>query len=608
METVKSPMEMIYKALSSEATDFDRAMLGNSIYSMFREYYDAYQAEWERMRRNDKLYQARHWDVQKRKDALTPEPVTPIIHSTIENIKADLLDEIPCAVIKPESDGNSTLAKALTKAIEQDLDASDFKSEYDSLCDDYLIYGWCVSEVQFDFAALQGHGCSCVRRVAPYGFMCDPCSENLQNGRIVFKFSTRSKEWFMQHYPDKYENISFEKTFGEVFDITSDAPKNSADTQILIEAWIKVYNPETDSSSVHMALLAGEELLELSYDTKPQGYYQHGEYPFVVAALYRIAGSPFGQGIPDMHGSAQLHSDKLDQIILRNALLASRNKLLVTDASGFDVEDLADWSKEVHQGESLNGITWFTTPPLPAYILNYLQLMRDSIKSESGANDQARGQTSGGVTAASAISMLQSMATKRSSMESESLHRSFKKAVRMMLDVEREFAISDRELRILHDGQVIKFQVTPSQYRTLGDDGKPVEWNIYIETAIHAKYSKLANNELALELGKMFAGSIDPMTILYMMDFKERDTVIEMLEASRKSELVTLRQQNAEMSAAIQQLSEQNKEYANAFAEVQASSIADQYRQQDERQAAELESNANEQTTADEERMLNSML
>ena len=51
-----------------------------------------------------------------------------------------------------------------------------------------------------------------------------------------------------------------------------------------------------------------------------------------------------------MFENQQLYSDKLDQIVLKNALMASHNKLLVTGASGFDIDDLRDWSKEVHRG------------------------------------------------------------------------------------------------------------------------------------------------------------------------------------------------------------------------------------------------------------------
>lgn len=132
-----------------------------------------------------------------------------------------------------------------------------------------------------------------------------------------------------------------------------------------------------------------------------------------MTALYPRRGSCLGFGLVDMFENQQLYSDKLDQIVLKNALMASHNKLLVTGASGFDIDDLRDWSKEVHRGENLNGVTWFSTAPLPGYILDYIRSMRNGIKEESGANDFSRGMATGGVTAASAIAALQEMSSKR---------------------------------------------------------------------------------------------------------------------------------------------------------------------------------------------------
>ena len=72
---------------------------------------------------------------------------------------------------------------------------------------------------------------------------------------------------------------------------------------------------------------------------------------------------------------------------MKNALLASHNKLLITGASGFDPADLRDWSKEVHTGDNLNGITWFSTDPLTHYMLQYITEMRNSTKEEYGTKE-----------------------------------------------------------------------------------------------------------------------------------------------------------------------------------------------------------------------------
>lgn len=580
MEKNKDPMQIITESFADLSNKEKREELGSALHELFDEFKEAYKEERDRMRQNEILYRAEHWDAQEAEgDPNAPKPVTPIIFSTIENIKADMMEDIPAPVFKPENKKDSQLARALTKIVQQDLEAGDWENEYSQLCSDILTYGWAVNEVGFDPYGMQGRGCAFIRRVAPFSFMCDPLAENLQDGRACFKYGRRTKEWFRQHYPDLYEEIDYETT---TYEPKSSIYESSAtnETQDIVECWVKVFDTDTKETSVHMALIAGDVLLEVSADEKPEGYYMHGQYPFALTPLYPVSGTPWGIGIPDIHKSKQLYSDKLDQIMLKNAYLASHNKLLVTEGSGFDAEDLADWTKDVHEGDSLNGVTWFPTPPLPSYYMVYLQQMRNEIKTESGANDQARGQTASGVTAASAIQSLQDMATKRSRMHIQNLHSKIRASFRMLLDVEREFAQSDRIVVIMSDGSPIEFAVTPKSFSRLGDDGKPIEYHIIIETARQARYTKISQNELALQIGRMFANTIDPISILYMMDFQDKDIVIEMLQDSRNSQLKIMEQQIGELTQMVEQLSEQNKQYADSYAQVQGALAANNYREQ----------------------------
>lgn len=602
-ERLFDPMSVIDDIIPNVDTEEKERELGDAIFTLFNEFKNAYRLEWERMKYNEVLYHARHWDVMKNAgDPNEPRPVTPIIFSTIENIKADMMNDQPTGTLKPENSKDQDLARALTKICQQDLEANDWGYEYYLLVDDLLKYGWNVMEVGFDSYAMQGKGCAFIRRVAPFSFMCDPLAENPQDGRACFKFARRTKEWFRQHYPNKFDCLDYDPTIDQTYrpDSVVNGHNVVSETQEIIECWVKVYDKEKNRSSVHMITLAGNVILEHSCAVKPHGYFQHGEYPFIITPLYPVSGTPWGLGIPDMHKDSQIYSDKLDQIILKNAYLASHNKLLVTDASGFDAEDLANWMKDVHQGESLNGVTWFATPPLPSYLLAYLQEMRATIKTESGANDQARGQTGGGVTAASAINALQVMATKRSSMHARGFHSKFKMAYRMLLDVEREFAQSDREVVFMSHGKPITMNVTPKDLARIGDDKNPIEYHIVIETSAETNYTKMSQNELALQLGTMYRDTIDPIAVLYLMDFPDKDIVIEMIQESRNSQLVVMQQQIAKMQQLIEQLSEENKKLKAPFARKVGANAEEAYRQQAMSQIQQR--NARRQEMGEEER------
>lgn len=603
------PMEIINATLFDDS-ESERERLGGALYALFKHFDNSYDAERARMHRNEKLYHGKHWEeMENPGDPNAPRPVTPIIFSTIENIKADLMNKVPTGTIKPENSDNQDFARALTRICQQDLEANDWETECAALYSDLLLYGWCVQEVGFDSYAMQGKGCAYDRRVAPFGFMCDPVCENPQDGRACFKFGTRTREWFRQHYPDDFDKINYTAKVDDRHSQNDTGVITRpvvVETSLIIEAWVKIYDADKNRSTVHMITLAGDHVLEVSTDVKRDGYFMHGQYPFVLTALYQVDGTPFGLGIPDMFEQLQLYSDKIDQIVLKNAYLASHTKLLVTEASGFDPEDLKDWTKDVHVGESTAGVQFLTTSPLPAYLIDYIRLMRDSIKMESGANDQARGQTSGGVTAASAINMLQEMATKRSVMHSQGFHSKFKQALRMLLDVEREFAQSDREVVIMSHGRPLKIKVSPQDFASLGDDGNPIEYYIVIETSDQAQYSKLRANELALQIGTMFRDTIDPIAVLQMMDFPDRDLVIETIQDARNSQLIQMSATIEKQAETIEQLSKENQQYKRAFSKQTGAQAQEAYRIQAQQQMTQ-QSEPAELSPEQQEAMLENM-
>ena len=74
-----------------------------AVYDLFEEYRNAYGREWERLEKCERMYRGDHWHDVPEADPGEPRPVTPIIQSTIENIRADLMDQYPQAIITADS-------------------------------------------------------------------------------------------------------------------------------------------------------------------------------------------------------------------------------------------------------------------------------------------------------------------------------------------------------------------------------------------------------------------------------------------------------------------------------------------------------------------------
>ena len=64
-------------------------------YKLFDEFRSAYRQEWLRLENNERIYRGDHWYDVPVTDENEPRPVTPIIQSTVENVSADLMDQVP---------------------------------------------------------------------------------------------------------------------------------------------------------------------------------------------------------------------------------------------------------------------------------------------------------------------------------------------------------------------------------------------------------------------------------------------------------------------------------------------------------------------------------
>lgn len=541
-----------------------------TIYKLFFNFRDTYQKkEWPRLDANEQIYKGDHWYDIKVKNESDPQPTTPVIFSTIENIRADLTDEYPEATIKPETPRDEVLAKILTEVVAQSVEACDYDREYDYLTHDLLVGGWMVQEVGWDRTLNSGLGGSFIRWVSNKNFMYDPYCVDIQDSRIVFKFDRLPETWFREHYPKQYKNMSDDiETVGQKHgEFSNTISPDGTDYLILIEAWIREYDGERHS--IHMVKLAGGCVLENSYIAKPGGYFAHGMYPFIITPLYEQKGTSLGLGVVDMFKSAQQYSDKIDQIILKNALTAGHNRFMVMEDS-VDVGDLKDYSKEVivTNGPPSSVMSWIQDRPLPGHMLAFANQMRAYIKEESGSNDFSRGNVSSGVTAASAITALQEMSSKRSRMEARRVHYGFKQAIRMMIEVIRDFEVTPRILPITMDGEPTAIAIAGEMYRGLGD-GLPIEFSVSIKPTRETRYSKLAHNQTLLEFMAMFQGQLDPLIMLEALDIPEREAILEKMRAAQNAGMNALQQQVAELSAMVEQMSGENVQLKDALTAAQ---------------------------------------
>ena len=555
----KSIMQRIWEDLPNcVPTPNGNKPLADALAELFREYAVDYDKEWKRINDNAAMYRGDHWAGMTDTSGTTanaPKPSTPIITSTIENLKADLSEDFPTAVIEPDIvlDGLDITAKVLTRAIWQDLDACGWAAEYDSFTLDLLVDGWAPLEIGYD-PDMDNFGGTYIRHVSNKNWMCDPQTPNVQDGRAIFKFERMPRDWFYQRYPD------FAQFIGGDSDLLSEDHDEYGNTMIpnkrqfvrLIEAWIRMYDAEAGKYRVHFVLMAGGQILFNSAEEKPDGFYEHGKYPFVVGRLYKLKGNPLGFGIVDLFKEANRYSDKMEQIILLNAYRASRPRLMVQRDAVDSMDEITDYANEVIavNGNPQTVAQWQATQPLPSHVFAYMADLRNMIKQESGANDMTRGQAGGGVTATGAITALQEMATKRSRMEGRSIHSAFQEAIRMLIETMRGCDMKEREIGITYNGVKKAYPFSSLGLKAWMEKGVPVERFVTIRTARQTQYSMIQHNNVWLEMMKTLASSgapVDPMQMLegLQMEGNEKELLLENLSRAQKAGLIAAQQRAA---------------------------------------------------------------
>lgn len=181
----------------------EEKLFAQRAYRLFDSYRSAYMREWQRLENNERMYRGDHWYDVPVTDPNEPRPVTPIIQSTVESLSADLMDECPEAIITPEHGVDNRAARIVEAVIARNHDVSGYPVEYKKLVHDLLVGGYCVQEVGYDPSLNNGLGGAYIRSVDNRSILFDPLCDDMQEGRGVFKFSLRSRQWVEEHYPEK---------------------------------------------------------------------------------------------------------------------------------------------------------------------------------------------------------------------------------------------------------------------------------------------------------------------------------------------------------------------------------------------------------------------
>lgn len=539
-------------------------------YETYKKYRSGLEAFQQRVINAEEWWKNNHWERFQGGDKDTDlKPVSAWLFNSLINKHADFIDNYPCPAILPREASDEETAKLLSEVVPVILENNGFAKTYNANCWDKPKIGTSVYAVMWNPSKENGLGDIEVSNVDVLNITWQPGIEDIQKSRNIFVTEVVDADLLKEQYPDVADQI----TAGNLADRPKYLYEENMDTtdKVMVFDWYykHVFRTESGGSRtiLHYCKFVNDIVLYASEDDPEyamDGWYNHGKYPFVFDVQFPEKGSPAGFGYLDVMVNPQEYIDRLDQVIMKNALM-NKPRYFVTGSANINEDEFTNLSNDiVHtSGNDVSdqSIRQIEPPVIGDIVFNQRDAKVNELKETSGNRDFSQGSTSSGVTAASAIAALQEAGSKLSRDMIKGTYTAYQEIVELTVELIRQFYDLPRCYRITKENgaaeyvqltnQGLKDQAMPG----IGDDlsiRRPV-FDIKISAQKASPYSRIAQNELAKELYGL--GVFNPqmadqaLCVLRMMDFDRRDEVIQMIERNG-----TMYQQMQQMQGTMMQM------------------------------------------------------
>lgn len=534
-----------------------------------QEYKEGKAALESRIIENERWYKLRHWEQiqDKSKNPNDPQPTSAWLLNSIANKHADAMDNFPEPIVLPREASDKTDAETLTSVLPVVLEQNDFEQTYSDIWWYKLKTGTGVTGVFWESTKNNGLGDIDIRQIDLLNLFWEPGVKDLQKSQNVFHVDLVDRKVLQAQYP------FLTKLAGNGMNVAEyiHDEKVNTDKKCAVVDWYYKVNDGT-KTVLHICKFVNDEIIYAS-ENDPEyaerGFYDHGLYPFDMDVLFKEEGTPVGFGYIDVCKSPQIYIDKLDQVLLKHAVMGSRPRFFAKEGAVNEGE-YADWTKDfVHytgSGDPRDNMLPIEIPPISASYLQVRDSKIEELKETSGNRDFSQGGTSSGVTAASAIAALQEAGSKLSRDMIKSSYRSFARVNRLVIELIRQFYTEERMFRIIGpNGQPEFVRFSGAQISAKVQTGAfggdvvyrvPI-FDVTVKSQKASPFSTVAQNERAKELYAM--GFFRPdlaeqaLAALDMMDFEGIERVRDKISKNgmMARQIAAMQQQMLKMAQII---------------------------------------------------------
>jgi hypothetical protein len=499
---------------------------------------------------NEQWYKRRHWEYIRAKQAKIGEvePASAWLFNNLASKHADLMDNYPDSNILPREAADEGEADSLTSIVPVVMERNEYEQTYSDTGWYFLKNGLTAIGYFWDPDKENGLGEISIKKLNILNLFWEPGVTDIQDGANFFIVSSVNEGAVKSQYPWLPDGANTSIT---VVEYLHDESIDKTKKKVIVDWYYKIVT-EDGRTLLHYAKFIGEYCVFASENaTKPDGspaypngWYDHGLYPVVIDVLYPEEDSPAGFGLVDLMKEPQLYIDKLDSIIMRNAMMAGKKRFMTRVDSGINEEEFCDLSKDVvHVTGTLDERNYreIDVKPLDGFIIQHKQMKIDEQKETSANRDFSQGGVTGGVTAASAIAALQEAGNKNSRDINKCRYRGHKKGVYFVIELIRQFYDEPRKFRIMGDtgaaeyiaysNAKLKTQTLLPAYPGAEQAFRTPVFDIKVVPQRANPFNKAAQNELAMAMyqqGVFAPPRVDEALILLdMMDIEGKQKLIQ---------------------------------------------------------------------------------
>ena len=490
---------------------------------------------------NEQWYKLRHWECMRdKKDDV--QPTSAWLFNCIANKHADAMDNYPSPNILPREEGDKGEAKMLTSIVPVILEQNDFEEVYSEVSNYKIKSGTGVYGVFWDSSKLNGLGDVSIKKIDLINLFWESGISDIQKSKNLFHVELADNDALISQYPQLQGKLGQAS-----IDITKYVYDDSVDTtnKSVVVDWYYRKN-QNGRTVLHYCKYVNDEVLfatendEFYYE---EGWYKHGNYPFVFDTLYSIEGTPTGFGYIDIGKDAQMYIDRGNQAIMKNMLANAKPRYFIKNDGSVNEAEYTDMTKDlVHVDGNLgqDSVLPVSSTGLGNIYVEVINNKIEELKETTGNRDVSTGGT-GGVTAASAIAAMQEAGSKLSRDNNKSAYRAFRKIVVMVIELIRQFYSTERCFRIVGENgaeEFVRYSNAGIQPQDQGGIEMGIDmgyrlplFDVEITAQKQSPYSKMSQNELALQFYN--AGFFNPqmadqaLACLEMMDFDRKQFIMQ---------------------------------------------------------------------------------